>query len=260
MGDIFPRNKIAPSLLDATFTRLSPSSGKGGFSSALSDWKVSPASVRHFPIANSQTSFTNARTETALFLDISGNWLLAFLVCILTLTWALSSSRNHFCVKWRVKEGNSIFTRSPNQPQCEGDIPNSWRWVVLLTANFSVRANFPVFLEKISCICIPLQAPAQDVGTLKDRKAFCSPNMQVCAMSSSSSTFSGSFHNAYTVQFCWMSAVWNSFLTDRDGEIQKNVDSSGGQLLHRSFKMGIICVLAAFSKPHPKSVLQRKEG
>ena len=126
----------------------------------------------------------------------------------------MSSARNHFCVRWRVKESNGIFTGSPNQSQCVRDGSISWRWAVS-TANFSVRANFPVSLEKFGCICIPLQAPAQDVGTLKDRKAFCSPNMQVCAMSSVSSTFSGSFHNAHTVQFCWMSAAWNCFLTDR---------------------------------------------
>lgn len=195
-----------------------------------------------------------------LFLDISSNLLLTFLLCILTLNWALSSSRSNFCVRLRVKAGNSISTRSPNQSQCIRDVSISWRWVVLLTANFSVRANFPVFLEKISCICIPLQAPAQDVGTLKDRKALCSPNMQVCTMSSISSTFPGSFHNAFTVQFCWMSAVWNCFLTDRDGEIQKYMHSSGGQLLYSSFKRGIICDLAAFSKPHSENLLKRKKG
>lgn len=153
-----------------------------------------------------------------------------------------------------------LFLLDPQINLSSWDISISWRWVVLLTENFSVRANFPVFLEKISCICISLQAPAQDVGTLKDRKAFCSPNMQVCAMSSISSTFSGSFHNAYTVQFCWMSAVWNCFLTGRDGEIQKYMGSFGGQLLYSFFKMWIICDLAAVSKPYPQSLLKRKEG
>lgn len=131
----------------------------------------------------------------------------------------------------------------------------SWRSAVS-TTNFSVKANFPVSLEKISCVHIPLQAPAQDVGTLKDRKAFCSPNMQVCAKSSVSSAFSGSIHIAHAVQFCWMSAVWNCFLTDR---VVVNTTVNGRlwwTVPLQLFQGGRLSVFsAAFSKPQP-----RREG
>lgn len=115
---------------------------------------------------------------------------------------------NHFSVRWRIKECNGISTILPYHSGCIRASSISWR-SALSTENFSVRANFPLSLEKISFVHVPLQAPAQDVGTLKDRKAFCSLNMQVCAMSRVSSSFSGSFHIAHAVQFCWMSAVWN---------------------------------------------------
>lgn len=157
-------------------------------------------------------------------------------------------------------EGNGIFTGSPNQPRCIRDGSISWRWAVSSTANFSVRANFPVSLKKIGHMHIPLQAPAQDVGTLKDRKAFCFPNMQVCAMSSVSSTFSGSVCNAHTVQVFWMSAVWNRFLTDRVVGNTQVCLQLWWTVTPQLFQEGGLFVLAMFSKLHPRSILQRRKG